>query len=89
MVEDGVEVGGGGFVLGGYPGPVDVEGGGGAGVAEPVGHGAQVDAGSEEFGGDEVSEPVKFHVVETDTGAESFPAAGDEVAMGWWRRGRW
>ena len=46
-VDESFEVFGGVAVAGGEPGPVDVEGRGGAGMTEPVGDGADVDAGGE------------------------------------------
>ena len=61
-LEEMLEVSGGVSVAGGDEGPVPVEGGGGAGVAESVGDGAHVNPCGQEGGGDIVAE-----VVDADT----------------------
>lgn len=48
-------------------------------MTETVGHGAQVDAGGEQFGGHEVAEAVELDVFESGSFAESFPSTSDQL----------
>ena len=77
--QHGLEVIRGVPVTGRHPCPVDVEGGRGPGVPEPVRHSADVDPGREQFGGDEVPEVVDADVPATDLRAEPLPTARDQL----------
>ena len=48
-------------------------------MAKPVGDGANVDAGTQQFGGDEVPQIVKTHVIHADLSTQSFPSSGHQL----------
>ena len=67
----------------GDPGPVDIEGGRGAGVTETIGDGTNVDSRAQQLGSDEVSQIVKAHATYVSLPAQTFPSAAYQFRSPW------